>query len=254
MSDGRAFDFDAGYGAEYDRFIRRVVPAYEALFPAALALLDPAVGGRGRVLVVGTGSGSELVTFAAARPGWSLTGVDLSEQMLRITRGRLEQRGLADRVTLHHGPADSLPAGAAFDGATLGLVLHFLPDDGAKLVLLRAIAARLRRGAAFVLVDAAGDPESPGHRRIMAAWDVWLGETGLTAAERRDYRAQVDAGVHFVSEARLRELLLEAGFDDLLPFYRFFPFNGWVATRGAGDAGGERGPDDETAPVDLKVW
>lgn len=227
----KPFDFDAEYGAGYDTLIRQVVPGYDDLHLSVLAALAPVPDGA-EVLVVGIGSGSELVTLGRGRPGWKVTGVEPSEQMIRITGARLQRAGLDARVRIHHGYADDLPPGAAFDAATLICVLHFLPDDGAKLALLRAIAGRLKPGAALVLVDGCGDP---GTREFALAWDSWMEfirQKGLTGTELDAYRRQVEAGVHFVPERRLAELLEDAGFTGIQPFYRAFVFGGWLATRG----------------------
>ena len=227
----KPFDFDAEYGAGYDTLIRQVVPGYDDLHFAVLAALAPVPDGSD-IMVVGVGSGSELVTLGRARPGWKLTGVEPSEQMIRIALARAERAGLAERVSIHHGYVDDLPAGAAFDAATLICVLHFLPDDGSKLALLRSIAERLRLGATLALVDACGEM---GTSRFARSWDGWMEfirEKGLTGTERDAYRRQVEEGVHFVPEPRMTELLEEAGFTDVQPFYRAFVFGGWLATRG----------------------
>ena len=236
VSSPRPFDFDAEYGARYDRFIRRVVPGYEQLYPAILSLLAPRVAeGEAQVLVVGTGSGSEILTFAGARPGWRLTGVDPSAQMIAITGERLRERGQHAQVKLHQGYVDELPPESAFDAATLDLVLHFLPDDagpGGKGELLRQIARRLKPGAPLVLVDAHGAPGSAAFSAQMEGWMRYCAAAGLSAEQVADYRGQVDASIHFVPEARLLELLAEAGFEAPVPFYRFFVFGGWTAVRG----------------------
>lgn len=227
----KPFDFDAEYGAGYDTLIRQVVPGYDDLHLAVLAALAPVPDGA-EVMVVGVGSGSELVTLGRGRPGWRITGVEPSDQMIRISRERLERAGLEERVSIHHGYADDLPAGAAFDAATLICVLHFLPDDGAKLALLRSIAERLRPGATLVLVDGSGEV---GTARFTRAWDAWMEfirQKGLTGSELDAYRRQVEEGVYFVSEARTVELLEAAGFADVQPFYRAFVFGGWLVTRG----------------------
>ena len=65
------FDFDGEYGAGYDVLVRRVVPMYEQIFSMAVALLDADLDECGRVLIVGSGSGAELVAFGDARPSWS---------------------------------------------------------------------------------------------------------------------------------------------------------------------------------------
>jgi tRNA (cmo5U34)-methyltransferase len=182
-------------------------------------------------MVVGVGSGSELVTLGRGRPGWRLTGVEPSDQMIRITGERLMRAGVHERVRIHHGYTDDVPTDARFDAATLVCVLHFLPDDGAKLALLRSIAARLRSGASFVLVDGHGSPGTPAFQRDWDGWMEFIRRKGLTGTELDAYRRQVEEGVHFVPERRLVELLEAAGFGRVHPFYRAFVFGGWLATR-----------------------
>lgn len=226
----RAFDFDAEYGVGYDTLIRQVVPGYDDLHLATLALLNDVPDG-GEVLVVGVGSGSELVTFGRARPGWRLTGVEPSGQMIGITQERLRRAGIDERVQIHHGYTDDLPDVERFDAATLVCVLHFLPDDGAKLDLLRSIARRLRPGGRFVLMDAFGAPGTVAFSRAWDAWMEFVAQKGLTGPDRDAYRRQVETGLHFIPQDRLVALMGEAGFTDLLPFYRALLFGGWLATR-----------------------
>jgi tRNA (cmo5U34)-methyltransferase len=146
----------------------------------------------------------------------------------------VRERGVHAQVKLHQGYVDELPPEPAFDAATLDLVLHFLPDDagaGGKGDLLRQIARRLRPGAPLVLVDGHGAPGSAALAAQMDGWMRYCAMAGLSAEQVADYRGQVDASIHFVSEARLMELLAEAGFETPVPFYRFFVFGGWTAAR-----------------------
>jgi S-adenosylmethionine-diacylgycerolhomoserine-N-methlytransferase len=53
-----------------------------------------------RILEVGCGTGKNLVNLAARFPQASITGVDLSETMLELARGKVAQFG--DRVRLIH--------------------------------------------------------------------------------------------------------------------------------------------------------
>lgn len=226
----KPFDFEAEYGARYDTLIRQVVPGYDDLHLAVLAVLSSVPDGAD-VMVVGVGSGSELVTLGRGRPGWRLTGVEPSDQMIRITAERLTRAGVEERVRIHHGYTDDLPAGARFGAATLVCVLHFLPDDGAKLALLQSIAARLHSGASFVLVDANGSPGTDAFRRDWDGWMEFIRRKGLTGTELEAYRRQVEEGVRFVPESRIVELLETAGFTGIHRFYRAFVFGGWLATR-----------------------
>jgi SAM-dependent methyltransferase len=55
----------------------------------------------GPLLELGCGTGRLLVPLA--RAGYDVTGVDLSQEMLRAARARVDAAGLAQRVTLVHG-------------------------------------------------------------------------------------------------------------------------------------------------------
>jgi SAM-dependent methyltransferase len=87
-----------GEGArEYDGRIRSMLPGYEALHDTLRPLLRAELGeGRARVLVVGAGTGAEVVGLGEDNPGWRLTGVDPVADMLAIAEGRVRERGLAD--------------------------------------------------------------------------------------------------------------------------------------------------------------
>ena len=226
-----AFDFDSEYGARYEKLAHQLIPGYAQLFPTIVALLDGRVADDARVLVVGCGTGIEMATLGKAMPNWQLTGVDPSSQMLELAREKLASEGLASRYELHHGYAEDLPLDPAFDAATLINVLHFLPDDGAKLALLQSVAVRLRPGALFVLFDLHGDPSSMEFEILLNAWKAFMLIRGMSQEERSVFVRRLDEGMHYVPESRILDLLAEAGFKDVTRFCSAFLYGGWVVGR-----------------------
>jgi tRNA (cmo5U34)-methyltransferase len=227
----RAFDFESDFGARYDRLVRTTIFGYESLFRMVLALVQTRLSVTARVLIVGSGTGAELITFGNLMPGWKLTGVDPSAQMIGLCQQKLNQEALSDRVQLHCGYAADLPAEQQYDAATLVLVMHFIPDDGAKLALLRSIADRLRPGASFVLIDHHGDPQSAEFRHLLSAWQNYQVLMGMPAAAAESLLAEAVRTHHFITEARTRELLAEAGFGNTERFFTAFLTAGWLAQR-----------------------
>ena len=142
---------------EYERVVARVNVGYDLLFTLALCLLR----GLGRpdlhVLVVGAGGGKEVETFAPGAPGWRVTGVDPSADMLALAQTKADRLGVGERVTLVRGTVDDLPGQDRFDAATCIFVLHVLPREDQR-ALLRGIAGRLRPGAPLILVSGVADP------------------------------------------------------------------------------------------------
>jgi tRNA (cmo5U34)-methyltransferase len=231
MTTGRYFDFDSDYGLRYDDFVRRSIVGYEALHTMVLALLQSRLGDIAQLLVVGSGTGAELLTLGSAMPDWAFTGVDPSEQMTRLAGEKVETAGLAGRVRLHTGTTASLPADEMYDAATLILVMHFVADQGPKLDLLRSISQRLRPGACYVHVDLHGDTQSAGFRQLMAAWKNFQLLMGVSAEQAEVVQRAAIESHHFISEQRTLALLGEAGFGNVERFFQGFVTAGWIAQK-----------------------
>ncbi len=232
--DETVFDFDGDYGEGYEALARQVIPGYRTLFPMFTAIIEPDLPPGGRVLVVGAGTGIELVALKRARPDLRLHGVDPSEQMLQIAERRVAEAGVASGVSLQTGYASDVPASPRFDAATLINVLHFVPDDGAKAALLNEIAQRLRRGAVFVLFDLHGDPGSEEHDRYMPAWRRYWRIRGMTAEEAAAFDERIRHGIHFAPAERVVALARDAGFTDPQRFFKGLLYGGWTFRRVGG--------------------
>jgi ubiquinone/menaquinone biosynthesis C-methylase UbiE len=142
----------------------------------------------GRVLEVAIGTGRSLPFYTDAE---TLTGVDLSPEMLAIARARAEDRGLP--IELHEGDAEALPVDdAAYDSVVCSLSLCTIPDPGAAIAeMKRALAP----GGRLLLVDHVASTWPP----IYAL--QWL-------VERVSIRAE---GEHYTR--RSMPLVKAAGFD-----------------------------------------
>jgi SAM-dependent methyltransferase len=130
MTDARYDGIADWYDAEF-----QPDPLESEAWQVLTRLLGEATGS---LLDVGCGTGS--YTAALAGRGWDVTGVDISEDMLRLAR----ERG----VRAIHADASSLPfEDAAFDGAVSVLTNTDLDDLAA---VVREIVRVLRPGAPFV--------------------------------------------------------------------------------------------------------
>ena len=86
-----------------------------------------------RVLDVATGTAGVSLVLAE-RTDAEITGVDLTEAMLRVGRERVGARGRADRVRLVCGRAEQLPfPDDEFDALTFTYLLRYVADPAATL-------------------------------------------------------------------------------------------------------------------------
>ncbi|MDP9443777.1 MAG: class I SAM-dependent methyltransferase [Actinomycetota bacterium] len=130
-----------------------MVHAVASAQPAPRTVLDVATGTCGVALLL------------AERTGATVTGIDLTEQMLRRGRDRVRDRGRSDRIRLVVGRAEQLPfPDGCFDALTFTYLLRYVADPAATLREL----ARVVRGGGTVASLEFAVPPNPWWR----AW--WL--------------------------------------------------------------------------------
>jgi tRNA (cmo5U34)-methyltransferase len=217
----------------YDSKIRLFCGGYEEIFKLSYCCLNAVLPWNARVLIAGAGTGKEIAEFAALSPDWSFCGVDPSSHMLSLAQKKISEKKLAADISFVQGYVDDLHDKTDFDGATCILVMHFLKDDGSKLGLLKSICQRLKPGAPLVLVDGCGDPASKTFRETLNAWKQYPIMHGEDPKEvEKAFNDIILKMIQFVPEARILELLNEAGFDNVFKYYSGFLYNGWTACKG----------------------
>ncbi len=152
----------------------RWAPVYDLAFAAVmragrLAAADAAgraAGAGGRVVDVGVGTGLELPMFDSRV---RITGIDLSEPMLRGAQRRVsrEKLGNVDGLLVMDATRLAFPDGA-FDAAVVPYVLTVVPEPRAMMDEVRRV---VRPGGEIVLVNHFGADRGP-----MAALEGWLGQ------------------------------------------------------------------------------
>ncbi|WP_376093159.1 ArsR/SmtB family transcription factor [Roseomonas sp. CCTCC AB2023176] len=154
------------------------------------ALLDALPPRAGRLLDIGSGTG-RLLELVAPRCD-AAVGVDASRDMLALARGRLAEKGLADRCTVRQADLYRLPfPDRSFDAVTIQMVLHFAEDPAAALAEATRVLAP---GGVLVIVDLAphgradllerGAHRHPGFDD--AALAGWLGAAGCAVSAARE--------------------------------------------------------------------
>jgi tRNA (cmo5U34)-methyltransferase len=215
--------------AGYDERIRKLFPFYETIHTAINAVLRVYLGPESEILIVGAGTGTEILELGKANPGWRFLGVDPAKPMLDLAQEKIEAAGLSDRVSLVNGVVVDLPIGKLCDGATSAMIMHFIPDDGGKIEFLRAIASHLKPGAPFVLMDANGDLTAAESELLIEAWKQQQNLAGVKWEEVESGMKERMKAIHFVPSERIEQLLAEAGFHRIQRFFQNLMLRGWIA-------------------------
>lgn len=214
--------------ADLDARARRQIPGYSSLARLSVSLLagySSLQPSGSQVLVVGCGTGAELREAQSIRPDWALTGVDPAASMLHEARRRLGPA--AEQVSWVESRVEEMAGEASFGAAIAVLVLQELPDDGAKLAFLGALARLLQPGAPLVLVDVlegSGGLASGTSQQFQAALKRFQGDASAEVVSSA-------APLHLIGEARRSALLAAAGFSDPLRFFQALQVEGVVVQK-----------------------
>ena len=102
------------------------------------------------ILDVATGTGGVAIALANATPA-RITGVDISEAMLGRGRQRVQEAGLAGRISLEQSRAEALPfQPRSFDAVSFTYLLRYVEDPAATLAELSRV---LRPGGHMASLD-----------------------------------------------------------------------------------------------------
>jgi len=148
-----------GDAEAYDRFMGR----WSRLI-APLLVDFTGVPDTGRVLDVGSGTGSLAFAIADRKPGSHVVGIDPSKQYVAYAN---RKNPLPDRISFQVGDAQKLPfPDASFQAGLSLLVFNFIPDPAKALRELRRVT---RPGCP---ISAATWDYGGGMRMLRAFWDA----------------------------------------------------------------------------------
>jgi demethylmenaquinone methyltransferase/2-methoxy-6-polyprenyl-1,4-benzoquinol methylase len=164
----------APLGPTYDRYARLLSLGQDPRWRRFLVSRVPADAVR--VGDVATGTAAVAIELARAVPSRAVVGVDQSAEMLAAGRERVARAGLADRIELREGRAESLPfADGELDALTFTYLLRYVDDPAATL---RELARVVGPGGTVAMLEFAVP-----HGVWRPLWELYV-RVGLPLAGR----------------------------------------------------------------------
>jgi tRNA (cmo5U34)-methyltransferase len=207
--------------ADYDRFIRTIIPGYDAMRAVQLDLLASVLPPDGRVLDLGGGTGALAAAVAGKFPDVRVEIWDTDPAMLAVARQRCG--GCGDRVTyVARSFAEPLPD---CDAVVACIALHHVKDLAVKGKIYANIHRALRSGGVFANADTTMSSDPRVHAASYQAWTEFMIAQGISLAQTREYFAQWAKEDYYPPLATELEILKNAGFTEPECFWRAAPFS-----------------------------
>jgi demethylmenaquinone methyltransferase/2-methoxy-6-polyprenyl-1,4-benzoquinol methylase len=145
----QARELFAPLGPTYDRYASALSFGQDPRWRRFLVSRIPAAAER--VLDVASGTAAVAIELARAVPSRTVVGIDQSAEMLASGRERIARAGLATRIDLLEGRAESLPFGdEEFDALSFTYLLRYVDDPGTTM---RELVRVVRPGATVAMLE-----------------------------------------------------------------------------------------------------
>ena len=213
---------------DYDRARRQLVPGFDRFYGAVLESIPFGEEREIRVLDLGAGTGLLSAMVAEKFPRSRVTLVDISVEMLRVARRRLDGRqGRFEFRTMDYARKSLPTTEGGYDLVVSALSVHHLMH-GDKRELFEKVRRSLAAGGCFVNADQISG-ETPEEEAKYGEW--WLRRVREAGVSEEDLSAalwRMRADKNATLQAQLG-WLMEAGFERVGCRYkdhRFAVYNG----------------------------
>ncbi|PJZ77570.1 class I SAM-dependent methyltransferase [Leptospira neocaledonica] len=217
--------FEGERAKVYNRRIGKMIPFYSGIMELVAIYLLENTPEKGKILSVGCGTGADFAKLLEVSPDrFSITGLDPSPEMIEQAQKKFPQ------LKFICGTVGELPLVEEYDSATLLFVLHFLPDSGDKLSLLKEICGRLKKGGSLVLFDLF-DPEPKESKTLFQNIKSYLINFQGWEEEAVEIYLKRVFELHRIESPRYGELFLEAGFSRSSQKFKSLHVGGWIVSK-----------------------
>jgi tRNA (cmo5U34)-methyltransferase len=220
--------YDEQWAQRYDDMAKASLPGYEAIHRLVTAVFLSRLPDEANILVVGAGTGTEILHLGSKKSAWRFVAIEPAEAMMAACQHRVAQAGLGDRVIFHPGLLDTLRSQESFDGATSILVSHHIMEEQQRIDFFRQIANRLKPGASFVTADLFGDLTSEEFQLLQPIWRQQGISSGLPESALDTGVEKFGKELALAPESRIDDYLQQAGFAAPTLIFRSLMYGAWL--------------------------
>ncbi|MBI4180172.1 class I SAM-dependent methyltransferase [bacterium] len=217
------------WAKDYDAPDReKIIPGFDDFYQTVVRMIHPRKNARLHILELGPGTGILTERVLSAFPRARLTGIDLTDEMLRQAEKRLNRYRM--RCVLRQGDFDTTAFDGPYDAVISSLAIHHLPPAG-KRRLYKKIQRCLKSGGAFINADMVKSESAFIQKRYLALWENFMRSGGVSEDYiRRRFRGARKVDIYDTLTDQLL-WLRHAGFKSVDVFWKhwnFAVFGGFV--------------------------
>ena len=215
------------WAAVYEEYANASIAGRDGMFRLAEASLAN-LPNDARILVVGCGTGSEIITLASRHAGSQFEAVEPAPGMVAACRQRLDRADIAHRVTLHQRGVEGLRIERCHAATAILVSQHIVADTGASR-FFSEIAANLNHGAVLFSADITLPEESSSADEMLWTWQQQAVTAGLPSDAPASLIARFGTDLVPRTQSCVENLLSSAGFQSPMQVFQSTIYRAWIS-------------------------
>jgi len=182
------------------------------------------------VLIVGCGTGADLIPLAQLFQNWSFDAIEPAKEMITYCRTELDRLGLGGRVKLHETDLQSYSTTKRYAAVSSVLISQNLPDDRDAQNFFFRLYDLLLPGGWLFSADA-HIAANQDRERMLNLWEQQALFAGTPADIVSGLRSRFETDLWPRDEAVIEEFLGRAGFNSWLKPFSSLIYGAWCARK-----------------------
>lgn len=225
------FSFNAQVAEVFDDMLARSIPYYHTVIDAMAGLVDCRLSEPCSIYDLGCSTGSTLLALSRRLDAkkFHYVGIDLAPAMLEKARNKSAMYGKSEMLDFREADITKCPlpnAGAVLCNYTLQFLRPML-----RPAFVRRIHDALMPGGLFLLSEKTISHHSRLNRDFIALYHDFKRQQGYSELEIAAKREALENVLVPFSLQENIDLLEQAGFTEIEPFFKWFNFTSLVAIK-----------------------
>lgn len=210
---------------------RGSIPGMDGLHEMVLDFLSVLLPGEAHILVIGAGTGQDILRICSQNSLWRVAGFESSEQLREKCQENIAQAGLTNRVRIMSNQFGNPDLAEAFDCALSLLTPGMSEKPGDMAQYFRDILGMLRQGGTLLTADITKGDDYAANNLFDSAWRKHGELEGANMDEfDQDIFWRSRRTVH-LDPKDYETMLTWTGFTQPQVFFRAFSLCGWLCCK-----------------------
>lgn len=223
--------YDEEWAENYERLAEAGIPGRIGLYRLCKTIFARS-DNQGKALIVGCGTGADLIPLAEAFPEWRFDALEPANAMRKYCLSQINRKNLSDRINLYACDLESFDGEGAYDVVTSILVSQHIENSKEAQRFFSKLYSLIKSNGWLYTADI-HFPKNQPELEILDLWSYQAKYAGTPTEIVEDLLARFRTDLKPRHEDKIIQMFHTAGFKSPIKVFSSLIYGAWCAQRSA---------------------